>query len=147
MMFRVLAAGALTLAGLPVAADDGEASAATETLAVSAYVDAYNARDLEAMIALMHDDVQWLSVEGDTVSVFANGKSNLTEQMRSYISSPIATTSEIDGEATVDGRFVAVREIARWTGQDGALRSQSALAVYEFEDGLIRRVYYYPATR
>lgn len=113
---------------------------------VIAYVEAYNARDLEAMMALMHDDVQWLSIEGSEVAIFANGKQDLAAQMEGYFSSPNATRSKVGGNV-VDGRFVSVREIASWTGKDGNPKSQSALAVYEFEDGLVRRVWYYPATR
>ena len=115
-----------------------------ELQTASDYVDAYNARDLDAMLALMHDDVQWLSISEDQVEAFANGKDGLGTQMRDYMATPMATQSEIDGDVT-DGRFVAVREIARWTDDNGEQRSQSALAVYEIEEGLVRRVWYYPA--
>ncbi|MEL7444595.1 MAG: nuclear transport factor 2 family protein, partial [Pseudomonadota bacterium] len=107
----------------------------------SAYVDAYNDRDLDGMLSLMHEDVQWLSVEGEKVEVFANGKADLAAQMESYLASPMATLSEIDGSVS-DGRFVAVREIAHWTDNNGDAKEQSALAVYEIEDGLVRRVWY-----
>ncbi|MEO9461489.1 MAG: nuclear transport factor 2 family protein [Marinomonas sp.] len=123
-----------------------QAAPTSELTTALAYVEAYNARDLEAMLKLMHEDVQWLSISGAKVEVFANGKADLTAQMREYMASPMATRSEIDGDVT-DGRFVAVREIARWTDKDGAERSQSALAVYEFEDDLVRRVWYYPASK
>ncbi len=118
----------------------------SELRTASAYVDAYNSRDLPAMLALMHDNVQWLSVADSKVEVFANGKADLARQMESYLASPTATTSEIDGSVR-DGRFVAVREIARWTDGEGNLKSQSALAVYEIEGGLVRRVWYYPETK
>ena len=113
---------------------------------VSAYTIAYNNRDLAAMTALMHPDIQWLSVEGDQITIFANGKTDLTEQMSNYMSSPSATTSTLAGSVK-DDRFFAVREIASWMRKDGAEATQSALAVYEISDGLIRRVWYYPATR
>ncbi|MEZ5681566.1 MAG: nuclear transport factor 2 family protein [Erythrobacter sp.] len=113
---------------------------------VSAYVEAYNTRNLEAMSALMHDDVQWLAVEGDKVEVVANGKSDLTRQMRDYIGSSRATTSMLDGRLK-DGRFIAVREVASWIDGDGRVQSQSSLAVYELEAGLVRRVWYYPSSR
>ncbi len=149
MMFRgalrtlVPLAAALTLsacAHAPVTAMSSELRTA------SAYVDAYNSRDLPAMLALMHDEVQWLSVNGSKVDVFANGKADLAGQMESYFASPTATTSEIGGSVR-DGRFVAVREIARWIDGKGNLKSQSALAVYEIESGLVRRVWYYPETK
>ncbi|MEP3421359.1 MAG: nuclear transport factor 2 family protein [Erythrobacter sp.] len=147
MMFKkALLAGCLTLTSLPGLAHSEDSGSVTEREVVSAYVEAYNERDLEAMLALMHDEVQWLSVEGDSVAVFANGKADLASQMRDYMASPLATESEIDAGVT-DGNFVAVREIARWNNAAGEQREQSALAVYEIEGGLVRRVWYYPTTR
>jgi hypothetical protein len=113
---------------------------------VADYVDAYNARDLEAMSGLMHPDIQWLSVEEASIEIVADGKSDLSAQMRAYMDSSAATTSEIVDEVE-DGCFIAVREIARWAALDGTERSQSALAVYELEDGTVRRVWYYPSGR
>ncbi|MCK0127247.1 nuclear transport factor 2 family protein [Erythrobacter sp. F6033] len=136
-------AGAFLLASQAALAEQTPPS---ELQVAEDYVEAYNQRNLDAMLALMHQDVQWLSVEGSEVAVFANGKTDLKEQMRDYLASPLATRSTIDGSVT-DGRFVAVREIAMWTTSDGEERSQSALAVYEIENGLVRRVWYYPATR
>jgi len=145
-IFRALVVLAAMLCTSTLSAQDHQKADPSHADIVAAYVDAYNAKDLDAMMALMHDEVQWLSVEGDSVEVFANGKADLAAQMKGYISSPASTTSEIDASLT-DGRFVAVREIARWTGKDGTERSQSALAIYEIEGGLVRRVWYYPASR
>jgi hypothetical protein len=44
-----------------------------------------------------------------------------------------------------NGPYIAVTETASWTTQDGSKQSQSATSVYEMEDGLIRRVWYFPA--
>ncbi|MEP5937981.1 MAG: nuclear transport factor 2 family protein [Erythrobacter sp.] len=139
----ILAAASLALPGC---AHSVAASASDELSIASAYVEAYNSRDLKEMSALMHDEVQWISIEGSEAAIFANGKADLIEQMRSYLTSPMATLSELDGSVT-DGRFVAVREIARWSDAEGNPKSQSALAVYEIEEGLVRRVWYYPASR
>ena len=145
-MYKALLAGLLALTPVFALAHEEDAPRVSQSEIVAAYVDAYNARDIDAMLALMHDEVQWLSVEAESVSVFANGKADLAAQMREYIASTMVTTSEIDA-GFVDGRFVAVREIARWNGQDGEPQEQSALAIYEIENGLVRRVWYYPATR
>ncbi len=145
MALRSLAlfVAALLLPLQPVAA---EKPASSELQIAVAYVEAYNARDLDAMIALMHEDVEWLSIVGSEVSVFAKGKPDLSKQMEEYLASPSVPFSTVEGSVG-DGRFVAVREVAHWKNSDGNARSQSALAVYEIVDGLIRRVWYYPATR
>lgn len=111
---------------------------------VTAYVAAYNARDIDAMAAMMHDDIMWIAVEEDGVAPMAVGKDDLTDQMRAYVASAGATKSTL-GEPVRHGRFLSVTETATWQTADGQNRSQSAGAVYELEDGLIRRVWYYPA--
>ena len=134
---------ALLLPALPAWAEQPSPS---ELQVAVSYVEAYNARDLPAMLALMHDEIEWLSVEGSEVLSFASGKEDLGAQMKAYLASPGATFSTVEGSVK-DGRFVAVREVAHWTDAEGNARSQSALAVYEVEEGLVRRVWYYPATR
>jgi hypothetical protein len=139
--------GAVLLSVDPCGTDIAPNGAERDNAGVVAdYVDAYNARDLEAMSGLMHPDIQWLSVAGTSIEIVADGKSDLSAQMRAYMDSSAATTSEIVDEID-DGCFIAVREIARWSASDGSERSQSALAVYELEDGTVRRVWYYPSSR
>lgn len=111
---------------------------------IARYVDAYNARDVDGMAALMHPDIQWLSVEGDEMVVFADGKADLIDQMTAYVGSPQATTSTLHREI-INGDYLAVKETASWPKQDGTTGVQSAIAVYELSDGLIRRVWYFPA--
>ena len=50
-------------------------------------------------------------------------------------------------DITQTGVFVSYRERASWTAKDGKPRAQQALAVYEMRDGLIVRVWYFPAVR
>lgn len=148
-MFRALSCGfglfaaALLLPAIPALAEGPKRS---ELQIAVEYVEAYNARDLQAMLELMHEDIEWLSIEGSEVVAFASGKADLSAQMEAYLASPSATFSTVEGSVK-DGRFVAVREVAHWTDGEGKARSQSALAVYEIEKGLVRRVWYYPATR
>lgn len=119
--------------------------ATTQTDLVRAYVEAYNVRDLQAMAARMHPEIEWLSIEGSRAEIYASGKDDLTQQMREYLATS-DTISEIDN-LVINGAFVSVRETARWIAADGTPKAQSSLAVYEFEDDLIRRVWYFPATR
>lgn len=48
----------------------GAATQATDHVRiVEAFAAAFNARDVDAMLALAHDDIEWLSVDGAQVSV------------------------------------------------------------------------------
>ena len=111
---------------------------------VATYVDAYNDGDLESMSALMHPDIMWITVDGDTTSVMASGRDDLVAQMTAYIESGAATQSRLSDWATT-GRFVSVKETATWDKSDGSVGSQSSIAVYELDENTIRRVWYYPA--
>ena len=63
-----------------------------------------------------------------------------------YVASDGRTRSAIAG-SVINSQRIAVREIASWTTEAGGAHEQSALAVYEFEAGLVRRVSYFPATK
>jgi hypothetical protein len=63
--------------------------------------------------------------------------------MAGYFASVRDVASVIE-HTTVTGPYVAFRERVSWTGKSGR-RSQAALGVYEVRDGLVKRVWYYPA--
>lgn len=98
------------------------------------------------MQAHMHPDIEWLSVTGNNITVEVSGKDNLSEAISSFFDNPNMATGTHQGWS-VNGDYVAVTETAHWTDKNGHAASQSALTVYQFEDGLIRRVYYYPAQK
>lgn len=107
-------------------------------------IDAFNRHDVEAMTARVAPDFVWLAVAGDSVTVEARGRDALAEGMRSYFASLPGARSEVE-ESVVTGPYVAIRERAIWTDRQGEERSRVSLGVYEVRDGLIRRVWYYPA--
>ncbi|MXO91734.1 nuclear transport factor 2 family protein [Pontixanthobacter aquaemixtae] len=111
---------------------------------VSKYVAAYNIRDLELMRSMMHAEIQWIAIEGGNSEIVANGRDALAEQMQSYFASPTKIWSAFD-DVIENGRFLTLRETAHWQAADGTVKSQSSIVVYEFEDALIRRVWYYSA--
>ena len=111
---------------------------------ITAYSDAYNAKDLDAMTALMHPDIEWVSVKGNDIIVEVSGKEALSEAVVSFFKDPNMATGR-HRDWSLNGNHVAVTEIASWTDNTGQPKSQSALTVYQLEDGLIRRVYYYTA--
>ena len=135
--------GLIAMAGFNA---DAQPADANTSKIINDYTDAYNARDLDAMAALMHPDVQWLSINGDSLTIVANGKNDLVGQMSAFFAGPSNSESTLDG-IVANNPYIAVRETAHWQSKDGAPASQSALAVYEIEASLVRRVWYFPETR
>lgn len=108
---------------------------------VEDFVAAFNAQDSNAMARLVTDDVQWLSVNGDSVAVETAGRDALVAAMGSNFASCASCRSTVL-EVQVLGSRVSVIEQASWQVDD-ELRSQSSIAVYEFAEGRIARVYYF----
>lgn len=112
---------------------------------VEAFLEAYNTRDLDAMLALAHDEIEWLMIDGTKVATETSGKDALRRSMTGYFAScPSCRSTMVAGPATA--ARIAVIETASWQAASGP-RSQASLAVYEFADGLIRRVTYFPSEK
>lgn len=143
-LIKLLALFAIALAAYqtPAAADHATVSPARTI--VEGYTKAYNDGDLEAMSQYMHDEIQWITIEGDKSSITTQGKTDLLEEMAGYFKSPIRSSSTLHGWSE-NGAYISVIETASWTTKSGSPRSQSANAVYLLEDNLIRRVWYFPA--
>ena len=112
---------------------------------VKAYSNAYNAKDIDTLKSLMHPDIEWVSVTGSEIQVHISGKDALSKKMQDWFKNPKLPTGSLKGWS-LNGDYVAVTETAHWTTDAGEAKSQSALTVYQFQNGLIRRVYYYAAT-
>ena len=95
------------------------------------------------MAQYVTEDVQWLSVNGDKITIETSGKENLVAAMSGYFKSCPSCQSQLE-DFTVLGSRVSVVEEASWR-RNGELRSQKSLTVYEFSNNLIHRVYYFPA--
>lgn len=111
---------------------------------VVAHVDAFNARNFEAMSRVEHPEIEWLTVSDSEITVDVSGRDTLMEVVRDYTTSNPTVTGEIR-DWSVNGNYISVVETARWKTDDGIPKAQSALSVYQLEDGLIRRVWYYPS--
>lgn len=96
------------------------------------------------MQSLMHPNIEWLSVNGNNINVEINDKAALSEAILSFFENPNMATGTHKGWS-INGEHVAVTETAHWINDKGQANQQSALTVYQFEDKLIRRVYYYSA--
>lgn len=118
--------------------------AATPHPIITAHVDAFNAKDVAAMAEFEHPDTEWFAVNGGDMTLEISGRDALSEMMKDYLKSNPNVTGKLR-DWSINGNFISVTETASWTTKTGDEKSQSALAVYELENGLIRRVSYYPA--
>ena len=113
---------------------------------IQAYSNAYNEKDIKSLRALMHPDIEWVAVNGNDIEVHVSGIETLAAEMEKWFENPdLPTGSHRDW--SINGNNVAVTEIAHWTTKEGEKKSQSALTVYELENDLVRRVYYFPQTK
>lgn len=89
------------------------------------FVEAYNARDLDALLALARDDVECPDIHGDGIAALAD------EIAAIWARSPLAilTRAFLDGEPCAVG----------WLPDDGAW-SRAALVCFSGEDGLLSLV-------
>lgn len=121
-----------------------EAEPASEREVIEAYVEAYNLGDIDTIISLTDENLEWLSVEDGETTVLHDDKPHLMSLLSEYFASGGGTTSTLSDWGTT-GAYTSVVETAHWTTDTGEPREQSAIAVYEIRDGLILRVWYYPA--
>lgn len=119
-------------------------AAANDTHAtVRAFVDAFNAKDIDAMLAVAHEDIQWLYVSGDSTHTEASGRAQLRESMLGYFKNYPDTRSEIIA-LHGNGDYVQAIEKALWKDADGLQKSQCSASVYELAGDKVLRVWYYP---
>ncbi len=130
----------LTLALFPAnaepAADGPEAT-------VRAFVAAFNAQSVAALLSHVTDDVEWLNVNGSSIAVETSGREALGRSMTDYFAGCPSCRSELETFSRAGSR-VTTLERAMWESKSGP-KSQRSLAVYEFQGDRIRRVYYFPA--
>ncbi|SIN61165.1 SnoaL-like domain-containing protein [Parasphingorhabdus marina DSM 22363] len=110
---------------------------------VEKYTAAFNAQDVTAMSNLMHSEIQWIMISGAKSEVATDGKDNMVRDMTSYFQGPTKVSSSLSGWS-VNGDYVTVIETASWQNSKGERQAQSATAVYQIMDRLIRRVWYFP---
>jgi ketosteroid isomerase-like protein len=110
---------------------------------VRRFVAAFNAQDVDAMLELTHAEIEWFSIDGDKLGVETRGRVALRTYMLGYFKSCPSCRSKLTQMAHTATRVSAI-EVASWQGKEGR-RTQRGMAVYEFQDGLIRRVYYFPS--
>ena len=112
-------------------------------LIVAAFAEAYNNGDLDGMMDHAHDAFSWRSIENDKAETIVSNADALRNELSSYFNADQKPRSDVVVVKS-HGDYVTTLERAYWT-VDGAERSQASFAVYQIEDGRIRRVWYFPA--
>jgi hypothetical protein len=106
-------------------------------------VEAFNRHDIDAMLELTTDDLRWMSIANEQLSIEASNQGELREAMSSYFASTPSARAEIRS-ITESGPFVHTVEEAFWSF-NGAEKSQCSVAVYEILEGNVHNVWYFPA--
>ena len=143
ILFSALFLFACSQSGAPEMQNSEAQSPNTHPI-ISPYSQAWNDKDIQSMSALMHPNIEWISVDGNTIKVEISGKEALVKEMTAWFESDALPSGSLKGWS-FNGDYVAVTETAHWTNKEGEAKSQSALTVYQLDNNLIRRVYYYPA--
>lgn len=105
---------------------------------VDQFINAYNQRDAEAMGALSASGIRFMSIAGDQVETWLEGRDSIA----ATLASATPGSSSVVVDTSVNGKFVTVTEKAIWNeGQS----SQCAVSVYEIESEKILNVWYFDA--
>ena len=112
---------------------------------VREFMQAYNRHDLSAMRALLAPQARWMSIENNTLSVEAAGADEILNAVGQFFSDRPETRSSLHLLQS-SGDFVWAVEAAH-SLQDGEPASQCAPVMYEFENGLIVNVWYFPISK
>jgi ketosteroid isomerase-like protein len=109
---------------------------------VENFVEAFNRHDIDAMLELTTDDLRWMSLANEQLSIEASNQRELREAMASYFASTPSARAEIRS-ITESGPFVHTVEEALWSSH-GAKKNQCSMAVYEILEGNVHNVWYFP---
>lgn len=105
------------------------------------YVEAFNQRKTELMLQHTTEQVVWMSVTGEKISVETKGKKALQKALLSYFKSVPSIHSKILN-IELSGPFVYTTEKAHWSS-DGEIKSQCSPAIYQFKSDKISHVWYF----
>lgn len=97
------------------------------------------------MLEMVTDDLQWLSIDGDKITVEAKSKEVLRTTMLEYFESCVSCRSRLAHTFSTSSR-VSGLEVASFETSTG-VQEQGSVSLYEFSNGLIKRVYYFPAEK
>ncbi|NNE69861.1 MAG: SnoaL-like domain-containing protein [Rhodothermales bacterium] len=107
---------------------------------IETMVEAYAARDLDAMMAVFDPNIEWMSVEGDDITMVATGRPPLRSMMAENLAAYPDASWRVESMHRV-GAYVTTTEHATWDGGQSSLRNA---VVYEVRDGLVKRIWFFP---
>ena len=148
LLHRVAVFGALALGTASIASGqrpaEGSQRDTTPVAVVREYVAAFNARELDAMVALVANDLLWTSIADDSLAEVGRGAEAFQRLLAGYFRAVPSARSELL-EVGATGPWVTTHERTRWDASASGVAGQSSVVVYEVRRGLIRRVWFYPA--
>lgn len=146
LFLTVLFAGCSRAPDQPSAAASKLAPVTIEASTLQSYLDAFNRHDPEAVTALLATNVKWFSVESEKLAPEAESRDAVRTWLTSYFKAqPDVRAEYLSLEQT--GIIVAVRERVTWTAPNKKIVQQQSHALFEIRQGLIHRVWYFPAAR
>ncbi len=105
------------------------------------FIAAFNEQNVDKMLSMTTKDVKWFTVSGAAISTETADSDELRAFMTGYFKSCPTCRSKVT-KVNAAGSRVTMTETATWTSEKGP-QSNDSFAVYEFENNLIARVYYY----
>lgn len=143
-MRNLIVAVALVVAAC---APDAERAAGAEPSgpnveAVKGLMAAFNKQDAAKMRTFWHEDVTWLEINGTASSVVTESADQLYDELVVYFENFPEVSSSLES-ISVNGDYLTAIERPVWV-EDGETKSQASIVVYEFDDGKVKRFWYYP---
>ncbi len=106
------------------------------------YITAFNAQDTDAMLEMVTDNVERLTVDGETITKETNSKEELRSAMVDYFKSCSTCKLRLVNTFSL-GSKVSVSEIESFQTRNGP-QVQKSVSLYEFSGPLINRIYAFP---
>jgi len=126
---------------LGLAATSFAQSAKKPDAVVRDFIAAFNAQDVDRTIALTSKDMKWFTLSGSTIMTETANQDELRAFLVAYFKSCPSCKSKISN-LMASGSRVSFTETASWKTDKG-VEFKDNYAVYEVENGLIVRAYYY----
>lgn len=110
--------------------------------AVKGLMAAFNDHDADKMREYWRDDVTWIEITGNQSSVVTASADQLHQELVAYFENFPEVSSSLES-ISVNGDYLTAVERPVWV-QNGEKKSQSSVVVYQFEDGKVKRFWYFP---